>query len=161
MSAVYLLRPMLILWGPVFAAFVFYAVAVLVNPDNGGPRSEWIIFLLLGIVPVVVLWLARPRALVGVSLTGQPTHQYWEIESESDWQSETGRVDSVRFFEALWTHFPDATTFYAEGTSIAGDVKGCYRLHQEEGDYLPATQTIFPRSDKFRCRFSSSLTDAR
>ena len=52
MSAVYLLRPMLILWGPVFAAFVFYAVAVLVNPDNGGPRSEWIIFLLLGIVPV-------------------------------------------------------------------------------------------------------------
>jgi len=60
MSTTYLLRPMLILWAPVFAAFVFYAVAVLMHPDNG-PRDEWIIFLLLGIVPAGVLWLARPR----------------------------------------------------------------------------------------------------
>ena len=151
LSALYLLRPMLIAWGPVFAAFVFYSVAVLVNPDNGGPRSEWITFLLMGIVPVVVLWLARPGT-VADALTRQPMREYWEIEK--------GRVDSLRFFKALWTHFPDATTFYAEGNSIADDVRDCYRVHQEEGDYLPSRQTIFPRSATFRCRFSSSLTGA-
>jgi hypothetical protein len=156
MSALYLLRPMLIVWGPVFAAFVFYSVAVLVNPDNGGPRSEWIIFLLMGIVPVVVLWLARPGTVADASLTGEPMREYWEI----DWEREKARVDSVQFFKALWTHFPDATTFYAEGNSIAGDVSDCYRVHHEEGDYLPLRQTIFPRSAKFRCRFSSSLTGA-
>lgn len=63
LSGLYLFRPMLILWAPVFAAFVFYAGAVLVNPDHG-PRSEWIIFLLFGIVPALFLWLARPRELV-------------------------------------------------------------------------------------------------
>lgn len=63
MSTLYLFRPMLILWAPMFAAFVFYTVTVLVYPDNG-PRSEWIMFLLLGIVPAVVLWLARPGHFV-------------------------------------------------------------------------------------------------
>ncbi len=43
--------------------------------------------------------------------------KYWEIGE--------GRVDSVRFFEALWRHFPKATTFYAEGTAIARYVKNC------------------------------------
>lgn len=62
-SALYVIRPMLILWAPIFAAFVFYAGAVLVSPENG-PRSEWIIFMLLGIVPALLLWLARPRDIV-------------------------------------------------------------------------------------------------
>jgi hypothetical protein len=75
---------------------------------------------------------------------------YWEIEE--------GSVDSARFFEALWRHFPDATTFYAEGCTIARDVKDCYGAHREKGTYLPAAQTVFPRSDKFRCRFSAGLT---
>ena len=78
--------------------------------------------------------------------------KYWEIGE--------GRVDSVRFFEALWRHFPKATTFYAEGNAIARDVKNCYRVHEEKGEYLPARQTLFPRSDKFRCRFSPSLVAA-
>ena len=75
------------------------------------------------------------------------------------WVIEQGWVDSATFFKALWTHVPDATTFYAEGTRIAPDVEDCYRAHQDEGEY-PARQTIFPRSDKFRCRFSASLTAA-
>ena len=77
---------------------------------------------------------------------------YWEIDE--------GAVDSARFFEALWRHFPEATTFYAEGCGIARDVKACYSAHQEEGRYLPSAQTIFPRSAKFRCRFSADLTAA-
>src|SRR5687767_1156382 len=76
------------------------------------------------------------------------------------WEIEEGRVDSARVFEALWRHFPDATTFYAEGSSIARDVMDCYSTHQEEGEYLPGAQTIFPRSARFRCRFSPSLTAA-
>jgi hypothetical protein len=75
--------------------------------------------------------------------------KYWEIEE--------GKVDSAGFLQALWRHFPQATTFYVEGTSVAGDVMDFYRLHKEEGDYLPDRQTLFPRSRKFRCRFSASF----
>jgi hypothetical protein len=78
--------------------------------------------------------------------------EYWEIKK--------GKVDSARFFEALWTHFPEATTLYVEGGSIAPDLKNCYRTHREEGSYLPRAQTMFPRSEKFRCRFSANLVDA-
>jgi hypothetical protein len=63
LSTLYLVRPMLVAWPPILAAFVFYGLAVLVNPNNG-PRGEWIIFLLIGIIPAVCLWLARPREFV-------------------------------------------------------------------------------------------------
>jgi len=75
--------------------------------------------------------------------------KYWEIEE--------GKVDGAGFLQALWRHFPQATTFYVEGTSVSGDVMDFYRLHKEEGDYLPARQTLFPLSRKFRCRFSASF----
>jgi len=78
--------------------------------------------------------------------------KYWEISE--------GRVDSARFFETLWRRFPEATTFYVEGASIARDVRECYRIHREEGEYLPRAQTLVPRSDKFRCRFSANLMGA-
>ena len=76
------------------------------------------------------------------------------------WAIGEGPVNSARFFEALWRHFPGATTFYAEGCAIAPEVKACFIAHQEEGKYLPRAQTIFPRSAKFRCRFSAELTAA-
>jgi hypothetical protein len=69
-------------------------------------------------------------------------------------------VDSARFFEALLRRFPKATTLCVEGGSIARDVEDCYRAHREEGEYLPRAQTMFPRSDKFRCRFWGSIVDA-
>jgi hypothetical protein len=80
--------------------------------------------------------------------------KYWELDEGPD------KVDSARFFHALWKHFPEATTFYAEGTSIAPDVKDCYRRHAEEGEYLPESQTLWPRSAKFRCRFSAKFMSA-
>lgn len=73
------------------------------------------------------------------------------------WEIEEGVVDSARFFEALWRHFPDATTLYVEGCVIGRDVEACYHAHSEDGEYLPRAQTLFPRSEKFRCRFSASL----
>jgi hypothetical protein len=80
--------------------------------------------------------------------------KYWELDEGKE------QVDSARFFDALWKHFPEATTFYAEGTSIARDVKAFYRLHAEEGKYLPRAQTLFPRSAKFRCRISADFAAA-
>jgi len=74
---------------------------------------------------------------------------YWEIEE--------GKVDSAKFFKAISKNFSFATTFFAEGNSISDDVKECYKLHREEGNYLPQAQTIFPISKKFRCRFSPDL----
>ena len=63
LTAVYMIRPMLVLWVPVFATFVFYMGVVLidlfVHPMNA-LLSEWITFLLLGVVPAILLWLARP-----------------------------------------------------------------------------------------------------
>src|SRR5262245_4600462 len=80
--------------------------------------------------------------------------EYWELNELAD------PVDPARFFEALCRHFPEATTFFAEGTSIAADVKAFYRHHAEEGKYLPPAQTLFPRSAKFRCRFSDEFVSA-
>jgi len=40
--------------------------------------------------------------------------EYWNIEE--------GPVDSARFFLALPAYFMEATTFFAEGTSIAPDL---------------------------------------
>ena len=74
---------------------------------------------------------------------------YWEIEE--------GNVDSARFFQAQLKFFPEATTFYAEGTAIAEDVRTCYEAHKEEGAYLPQAQTLFWVSQKFRCKFSASF----
>ncbi len=77
--------------------------------------------------------------------------KYWEIEE--------GEVDSTEFFRVLPAYFQDATTFYAEGTSISEDVIQCYKSHSEEGDHLPGSQTIFPRSGKYRCKFSAKLME--
>ena len=75
--------------------------------------------------------------------------KYWEIKE--------GKVDSTVFFQSLPKYFQCATTFYAEGTTIVGDVADCYRAHYQNGEYLPDEQTIFPKSEKFRCEFSSEL----
>ena len=60
---VYVLRPMFILWLPVFLAFLAYAVAIALSPQNG-PTFEWVFFMLLGFVPAILLWLARPGKLL-------------------------------------------------------------------------------------------------
>ena len=77
--------------------------------------------------------------------------RYWEIDQ--------GKVDSTEFFRVLPEYFPGATTFFAEGTSISEDVIECYKAHFEEGDYLPGAQTIFPKSGKYRCKFSKELIE--
>ena len=84
------------------------------------------------------------------------------LPMSDSWEIEQGRVDSAQFFAALWRHFPDATTFYAEGGggTIAPEVRECYAAHREEGEYVPRAETLWPRSAKFRCRFSAELMTA-
>lgn len=75
------------------------------------------------------------------------------------WEIQEGKVDPSVFFKILIRYFPDATTLFLEGTVIADDVKKCYVKHLETGNYLPGSQTIFPKSNGFRCAFSSGLMD--
>ncbi len=75
------------------------------------------------------------------------------------WEIQDGKVDSSAFFKLLIRYFPDATTLFLEGTAITDDVKKCYEKHLESGDYLPRSQTIFPKSNIFRCTFSSGLME--
>ena len=72
--------------------------------------------------------------------------EYWEIDE--------GKVDSSLFFRLLSKYFDDATTLYIEGCSISYELIKFYEKHRENGKYLPASQTIFPRSKKFRCAIS-------
>jgi len=73
------------------------------------------------------------------------------------WDIEEGRVDSIVFFRLVPKHFPEATTFFAEGTAIEKDVQAVYDQHKQEGEYLPGAQTIWPRSRKYLCAFSPQL----
>jgi hypothetical protein len=59
-SASYVVRPMWITWLPLFATFSVYTVLVAANPGLG-PASEWVVFLLVGCVPALLLWIARPH----------------------------------------------------------------------------------------------------
>lgn len=61
----YAVRPSLALWVLPFAGFTGYTAVMLVAPlvgYGGGPVRDWFVFFGLGIVPAVLLWLARPRA---------------------------------------------------------------------------------------------------
>ena len=66
------------------------------------------------------------------------------------WQIEQGIADPARFFAMVPALFPNATTFVAEGTEIEPEVARCYARFAEAGP-APARQTIWPRSDVFRC----------
>jgi hypothetical protein len=79
------------------------------------------------------------------------------------WDIEEGKVDGSLFFRLMSKYFPEATTFYVEGTSISRDLAEFYKANLEDGDYLPRPQTILPRSKKFRCasshKFMNCLAD--
>jgi len=58
----------------------------------------------------------------------------------NSYEIDKGKIDKPTFFK-LPGYFPDATTFYARGTWIAGDVKACYESHEnEEGMNLSPSQ---------------------
>ena len=63
LSVLYVARPMLGLWVLPFSGFAAFTLIMLVAPLAGlgsGPMSDWLVFLALGAVPTLLLWLARP-----------------------------------------------------------------------------------------------------
>jgi hypothetical protein len=68
---------------------------------------------------------------------------------------EAGYFDEPTFFRLLFKSFPEATTFYVDGTGITKDVVACYESYAQEGEYLPLPNS----SDMYRCSFSQELMD--
>ena len=64
LSGFYVVRPTFICWAPLFTAFLVYGTLVAAHPESGPRGDEWIIFMLLGFVPALLLWFARPRETV-------------------------------------------------------------------------------------------------
>ena len=63
LSATYVARPMLGVWVLPFSAFTAYTILMLVAPLVGfgtGDVTAWLVYVALGAVPTVLLWLARP-----------------------------------------------------------------------------------------------------
>jgi hypothetical protein len=73
------------------------------------------------------------------------------------WVIEEGRVDPAVFFHQLAAHFPQMTTLFFEGTSIAPAVGATLAAHIDSGPHLPGRQTVHPVSATFRCKASASL----
>ena len=72
------------------------------------------------------------------------------------WDIEEGRIDAEVFFGALPKCLPDASTIVFEGTSFSDEVKGTLSRHAEAGPF-PQRQTLWPRSNLYRCKFSAAL----
>ena len=88
-----------------------------------------------------------PSARIPLSLV---VGSCWELE---------GRVDSTTFLQALPSAFPEATSAFFEGSSIAPDIVRIFEQHVDEGPYLPQPQTLWSTGSilRFRCRFVPSL----
>lgn len=93
------------------------------------------------------------RSRAGGHRSGQPLG----LSMPRAWDIDQGEIDTAAFFELLPKCFPDATTLFLEGTSIARDVKHRLSGHAEKGPHLPGRQTLWPLSTRLRYRFSLSL----
>lgn len=63
LSALYVARPMLAVWVLPFSAFSAYTILMIVAPLVGygtGLMKDWLVYVALGAVPTLLLWLARP-----------------------------------------------------------------------------------------------------
>ena len=65
LSVAYTIRPMVVLWAPLFAAFVDYFISVAAHPPDNDSPGEWFFFILRGLLPALLVWFARPRRLKG------------------------------------------------------------------------------------------------
>jgi hypothetical protein len=100
------------------------------------------------------------RAGVLVSNIGDISEVHYTLAMltvDRGWAISGKSPDSRQFFLALLECFPQATTMFAEGTSIAKDVEACLRRHAEAGAFLPGPNTTWPESTKIRCLFTPAL----
>lgn len=91
--------------------------------------------------------VTKEETKIPLSLWNKP---HWEL---------LGDLDSLQFFQQLSSGFPEATTFFIEGTSIANDVEQFFRSMNEVGKYLPDVQTIWPTPKQFRLPASKAVLE--
>jgi hypothetical protein len=78
------------------------------------------------------------------------------------WELEDRRVDSTAFLQVLAPTFPEATTAFFEGSSIAPNIVTIFERHNDPGPYLPKPQTLWSTGTirQFRCSFTPALCEA-
>lgn len=81
----------------------------------------------------------------------------------SFWAIEEKQFDSTTFFRGLAEFFPEATTLFVEGASIAKDVLKVLSDHKQGGEYWHnrgTIKTLFGDSNHlYRCEFSNAIVD--
>jgi hypothetical protein len=78
----------------------------------------------------------------------------------SAWEIDEGITDAESFFTLIPSAFPRATVFFAEGTSVAKEIQECYERFADDGPYSPRRDTLWPRSQVFRCTASPEFFQA-
>jgi len=78
------------------------------------------------------------------------------------WELEDRRVDSTTFLQLLAPMFPEATTVFFEGSSIAPNIVTILERHTDPGPYLPKAQTLWSTGAilRFRCNFTPAICEA-
>ena len=78
------------------------------------------------------------------------------------WELEDRRVDSTTFLQLLAPMFPEATTVFFEGSSIAPNIVTIFERHADPGPYLPKQQTLWSTGAilRFRCNFTPAICEA-
>jgi hypothetical protein len=78
------------------------------------------------------------------------------------WELEDRRVDSTTFLQLLAHTFPEATTAFFEGSSIAPSIITIFERHTDPGPYLPKPQTLWSTGviRQFRCSFTPAICEA-
>lgn len=78
------------------------------------------------------------------------------------WELENRKIDSTLFLQIIASSFPEASTAFFEGSSIAPEVVQIFERFSDPGPYLPKAQTIWStgRIRQFRCRFTVELCEA-
>jgi len=68
-----------------------------------------------------------------------------------------GKLPASKFFEILPKYLSDATTIYIEGANIENEISTCLNKHLDSQEYDLPRETLYPMSQKYRCRFSKTL----
>lgn len=76
LTVLYGLRPMVVVWLPLFVAFLLPAVVIAVVPESTlGSRAAWpwlLWFAVFQAAPAIALWVARPRGVEPTNGGGKP-----------------------------------------------------------------------------------------
>ena len=70
-------------------------------------------------------------------------------------------TEAQRFFENVGSVALGGTTLFLEGTSQSLAVRQTLEQLRVPGPYLPATQTMWPRSEQWRLPFTSAVLRTR